>query len=99
MANRLDVTVMSRTAGFVTQVPKRIVLVFAAIRASSGYGSFHKTCESKYPAVVKSRNLRLSREADDPFDGDVRFERNAELHAISLLPRHNNRQAKRGSLA
>jgi hypothetical protein len=40
----------------------------------------------------------LPREANEPFYGDVWFERNAELHAISLLPRHNN-DNERGSLA
>ena len=47
VANRLAVTVRSRTAGLVTQVPKRMRCVFAAISASKGYGSFHRTWESK----------------------------------------------------
>src|SRR5690348_5867670 len=47
VANKLAVTVRSRAAGFVTHVPKRMRLVFAATRANRGYGSFHKTCESK----------------------------------------------------
>ncbi len=47
VANRLDVTVRSRTAGFVTRVPSRIRSVFAAISVSNGYGSIHKTWESK----------------------------------------------------
>ena len=47
VANKLAVTVKSRVAGLVTQVPRRMRLVFAAISVSSGYGSFHSTCESK----------------------------------------------------
>ena len=47
VANRLAVTVRSRTAGLVTQGPSRIFRVAFAIKVSSGYGSFHSTCESK----------------------------------------------------
>src|ERR1700686_1753687 len=36
VANRLDVTVMSRVAGFVTQVPSRIFFVFVAMSVSMG---------------------------------------------------------------
>ena len=41
------VTVTSRVAGFVTHVPRRIRSVAAPISVSSGYGSRHRTCESK----------------------------------------------------
>src|SRR5260370_3995834 len=44
---RLGEKVTSRAAGFVTQVPKRMVFVFAAIRVKRGKGSFQMTCESK----------------------------------------------------
>ncbi len=47
VANKLAVTVKSRVAGLVTQVPSRMRFVFVAISVSSGYGSFHKTWESK----------------------------------------------------
>src|SRR5207248_6378849 len=47
VAKRLAETVTSRTAGFVTQVPRRIFLVLEAIRVRSGKGSFHMTWESK----------------------------------------------------
>jgi hypothetical protein len=47
VANRLEVTVMSRTAGLVTQVPSRMFFVFAAIKVSSGYGSSQSMWESK----------------------------------------------------
>src|SRR5256885_6887716 len=47
VANRLAVTVRSRVAGLVTHVPSRMRCVLVAIRVKSGYGSFHKTCESK----------------------------------------------------
>jgi len=41
------VTLGSRVPGFVTQVPSRSRDVCSAIRVSSGYGSRHRTCESK----------------------------------------------------
>jgi hypothetical protein len=45
---RLDaVTDGSRVAGFVTQVPRRIVVVACAITVRSGYGSRQRTWESK----------------------------------------------------
>src|SRR5438445_13676405 len=47
VAKRLAETVTSRTAGLVTQVPRRIFLVLAAIRVRSGNGSFQMTWESK----------------------------------------------------
>src|SRR5882724_2157433 len=47
VANRLAVTVRSRTAGLVTHGPSRILRVAFAIRVSSGYGSFQSTWESK----------------------------------------------------
>ena len=53
VANRLDVTVKSRVAGFVTQVPSSMFFVFAAINASIGYGSSHSTCESKIQPYSK----------------------------------------------
>ena len=40
------VTVMSRVAGLVTHVPRRMSVVAAPISPSSGYGSRHSTCES-----------------------------------------------------
>ena len=46
VASALAVTVMSRVAGFVTQVPRRISLVPAPMSVSSGYGSCQRTCES-----------------------------------------------------
>ncbi len=47
VANKLAVTVKSRVAGFVTHVPSRMRCVLVAISVSRGYGSFHKTWESK----------------------------------------------------
>ena len=47
VAKRLEATVTSRTAGFVTHGPRRIFFVFAAISVSSGNGSIQITCESK----------------------------------------------------
>src|SRR5215471_12736028 len=47
VAKRLAETVTSRTAGFVTQVPRRIFLVLAAIKVRRGNGSFQITWESK----------------------------------------------------
>ena len=47
VAKRLAVTVRSRTAGLVTQGPNLMLRVAVAINVSSGYGSFHKTWESK----------------------------------------------------
>ena len=41
------VTVTSRVAGLVTQVPRRIRSVAVAISVSSGYGSRHRTWLSK----------------------------------------------------
>ena len=46
-ASTLAVTDGSRVAGFVTQVPRRIRLLFCAMRARSTYGSFHSTWLSK----------------------------------------------------
>ena len=50
VAKRLEETVTSRTAGFVTQVPRRIFSVAAPIKVSSGKGSFQMTWESKIQA-------------------------------------------------
>ena len=47
VANKLAETVTSRTAGFVTQVPRRILSVLAAMSVRSGKGSFQMTWESK----------------------------------------------------
>src|SRR5258708_29220399 len=47
MAKRLAETVTSRAAGLVTQVPRRIFLVLAAMRVRRGKGSFQMTWESK----------------------------------------------------
>src|SRR5260370_35554384 len=44
---RVGGTVTSRTAGVVSQVPRRIFLVLAAVRVRSGEGSFQMTWESK----------------------------------------------------
>ena len=41
------VTLGSRVAGFVTHVPRRIDIVASAMSVSRGYGSRHRTCESK----------------------------------------------------
>ncbi len=43
VAKRLEETVTSRTAGLVTQVPRRMALVLAAISVSSGKGSIQMT--------------------------------------------------------
>src|SRR5688572_28051774 len=53
VASRLAVTVMSRVAGFVTHVPRRSRSVPAPISVSSGYGSRHRTCESKIQPYEK----------------------------------------------
>ena len=47
VAKRLAETVTSRTAGLVTQVPRRIFLVLEAMSVRSGNGSFQMTWESK----------------------------------------------------
>src|SRR5882724_6311965 len=47
VANKLAVTVRSRTAGLVTHGPTRMRVVFASMSVIRGYGSFHSTCESK----------------------------------------------------
>ncbi len=47
VAKALAVTVGSRVAGFVTQVPRRMRIVLSAISVRSGYGSSQRTCESK----------------------------------------------------
>jgi len=43
VAKRLEATVTSRTAGFVTQGPRRIFLVFAAMSVINGNGSIQIT--------------------------------------------------------
>src|SRR5437773_10502205 len=47
VAKRLAEPVTSRTAGLVTQVPRRIVFVLEAMSVRSGNGSFQMTWESK----------------------------------------------------
>ena len=53
VAKRLAETVTSRTAGFVTQVPRRSFFVLAAMSARSGNGSFQMTWESNIQAYEK----------------------------------------------
>jgi hypothetical protein len=53
VASAEAVTVMSRVAGFVTQVPRRMWVVAAPMRVSSGYGSRHRTCESNIQPYAK----------------------------------------------
>jgi hypothetical protein len=65
VARALAVTVMSRVAGLVTHVPRRISCVAAPIRVSSGYGSRHRTCESNIqPYATPFASARFARSTD-----------------------------------
>ena len=63
VANRLAVTVMSRTAGLVTQGPSRMRLVLARHQRHQRIGLHPQHVRVKDPCVLEAGLLRLARQA------------------------------------
>ena len=74
---------MSRVAGFVTQVPSRMCFVFVAIKREHGIRFEPEDMRIEDPAILEAGRFGLARERDDPVDGHVGLDGDAEAHGLS----------------